>query len=79
LLEPELLDYLVSRAPLASRGHVRHVLTSGRDTLFMALQPCIGSFLDAVYESEVARVISAVDEQTNTTWETNWESAWEIT
>lgn len=79
LLEPELLDYLVSRAPLASRGHVRHVLTSGRDTLFMALQPCTGSFLDAVYESEVARVISAVDEQTNTTWETNWESAWEIT
>ncbi|KTB77403.1 dermonecrotic toxin domain-containing protein [Pseudomonas syringae] len=79
LLEPELLDYLVSRAPLTSQAHVRRVLTSGRDTLFMELQPCTGSFLDAVYESEVARVISAVDEQTNTTWETNWESAWEIT
>ncbi|MCK9692689.1 dermonecrotic toxin domain-containing protein [Pseudomonas syringae] len=79
LLEPELLNYLVGRAPLASQADVRQVLTAGRDTLFMELQPCTGSFLEVVYESEVARVISAVDEQTNTNWETYWESAWEIT
>ncbi|WP_440856457.1 dermonecrotic toxin domain-containing protein [Pseudomonas syringae] len=79
LLEPDFLDYLVGKAPLAAQADVRHVLTAGRDTLFMDLQPCTGNFLEAVYESEVARVISAVDEQTNTNWETYWESAWEIT
>ncbi|RMR07805.1 hypothetical protein ALP93_04812 [Pseudomonas syringae pv. helianthi] len=79
LLEPELLDYLVSRAPLPSQVNIRYLLTAGRDTLSMELRPCTGSFLEAVYESEVARVISAVDEQTNTNWETYWESAWEIT
>lgn len=79
LLKPGLLDYLVSRAPLASQTDVRHVLTAARETLFIELQPCIGSFLEAVYDAEVGRVISAVDEQTNTNWETYWESAWEIT
>ncbi|MHB9508739.1 dermonecrotic toxin domain-containing protein [Pseudomonas amygdali] len=79
LLEPDLLDYLVGRAPLAFQDDVSHILTVRRETLFMELQPCTGSFLEAVYDSEVGRVISAVDEQTKTNWETYWESAWEIT
>ncbi|RMN25386.1 hypothetical protein ALQ62_00487 [Pseudomonas coronafaciens pv. zizaniae] len=78
LLEPALLDYLVSRAHLASRADIRHALTAGRDALSMELLPCNGSFLEAIYDFEVERVISAVDEQTTSTWETNWESAWEI-
>ncbi|EKG30126.1 dermonecrotic toxin domain-containing protein [Pseudomonas avellanae] len=79
LLEPELLDYLVGRAALPSQADVRRALTAGRDALFMELLPRSENFLEAVYDSEVERVISAVDERTTSTWETNWRSAWEIT
>ncbi|RMO97948.1 hypothetical protein ALQ33_05159 [Pseudomonas syringae pv. philadelphi] len=79
LLDPEWLDYLVSRAALPSQADVRRALTAERDTLFMELLPCSENFLEAVYDAEVERVISAVDEQTNSNWETNWQSAWEIT
>ncbi|WP_024646237.1 dermonecrotic toxin domain-containing protein [Pseudomonas syringae] len=78
LLEPALLDYLVSRAHVESRAAIRHVLTAGRNTLSIELLPFAGNFLEAVYDFEVERVISAVDEQTVSTWEANWESAWEI-
>nr|WP_239690221.1 DUF6543 domain-containing protein [Pseudomonas syringae] len=79
LLDPEWLDYLVSRAALPLQADVRRALTAERDTLFMELLPCSENFLEAVYDAEVERVISAVDEQTNSNWETNWQSAWEIT
>ncbi|KPW75356.1 dermonecrotic toxin domain-containing protein [Pseudomonas cannabina] len=78
LLEPALLDYLVSRAALPDQADVRRALTAGRDELSMELLPHSESFLEAVYDAEVERVISAVDEQTNSNWETNWQSAWEI-
>jgi hypothetical protein len=78
LLEPALLDYLVGRAALPSQADVRRALTAGRDALFMELLPRSENFLEAVYDSEVERVISAVDERTASTWETNWKSAWEI-
>ncbi|KPC35785.1 Uncharacterized protein ABJ99_4197 [Pseudomonas syringae pv. cilantro] len=79
LLDPEWLDYLVSRAGLPFQADVQRALTAERDTLFMELLPCSENFLEAVYDAEVERVILAVDEQTNSNWETNWQSAWEIT
>ncbi|KPB74064.1 dermonecrotic toxin domain-containing protein [Pseudomonas cannabina] len=79
LLEPALLDYLVSKAARSSQADVRRALTVERDALFMELLPHSENFLEAVYDSEVERVISDVDEQTNSNWETNWQSAWEIT
>ena len=79
LLEPAMLDYLVGRAALPSQAEVRRALTADRDALFMELLPCSENFLEAVYDAEVERVISAVDEQTHSNWETNWQSAWEIT
>lgn len=79
LLEPALLDYLVSRAAKASRPEIRHALTAARQSLYMELLPCAGNFLEAVYETEVEHLIEAVDEQSTSTWESNWQSAWEIT
>ncbi|RMT79590.1 dermonecrotic toxin domain-containing protein [Pseudomonas viridiflava] len=79
LHEPVLLDYLVSRAALSSRSDIRHALTAARHSLYMDLVPCVGNFLEAVYDAEVEWVVEAVDEQTTSTWESNWESVWEIT
>lgn len=77
-LNADWLDYLVGLAPQVSQSEVRRALTVKLRSFILSPVLHAENFFEAAYNTQVERLIAAVDEQTTSTWEKNWQSAWEI-